>query len=389
MLKKLQYYSNKIEELEQKYGLSFYPQEFELINKPDMLAYMAYEGFINHYPHWSFGKMYDKLKYLGESFEIVINNNPCVAYLLASNSLLTQIMTIAHVFAHNDFFKNNARFANSTSDALTMFSSHNNRIRSLIKLHGYKAVEHILDIAHSLKFYSHENSILDFIIKNSYIPDWHKTILEIVMLQSRYLQPQLETKIINEGWATFWHYKILHDLNLPSDLHFEFLILHNKIIAPTSENSINPYLLGFNIWSDIFQNCNINKMLSIRSQCDDNLFIKNYLTPELIKKINLFITHDKNNHLQNYADYTKVQIILLNNIALNNVPKIHIIEYNNHSFILSHLYDGRDLDLFYTTQTLKYIQTLLHRSVILFTNFSGVNRKIICDIETKIHIENC
>src|SRR5512134_3984890 len=112
----LEYWNDRIGELVGSFGLQTYPQEFEICDHEDMLSYMVYSGMPSHYPHWSYGKAYEKLKTLydygvsGLPYEMVINSNPALAYLMRDNSLLLQILTIAHVYGHNDFFKNNFTF---------------------------------------------------------------------------------------------------------------------------------------------------------------------------------------------------------------------------------------------------------------------------------------
>lgn len=383
-------YSNQIEALEQQYGLSFYPQEFEFVNKSDMIGYMTYAGFINHYPHWSFGKLFDRLKSTKTSFEVVINNNPCIAYLLKTNSQLTQILIIAHVFAHNDFFKNNVFFTENQGpkDAITMFKYHSQRIREYIKEFGEAAVEDILTAAHSIKSYCAQGSLLDFIAQNT--TGWQSDIIQIVAQQNRYFQPQIETKIINEGWASFWHYKILNELNLPADKYFEFISLHNTVISPT-KGTLNPYYIGFKIWTDIYKKNDIAKMLAVREFNNDSSFIRNYLTEKLCAEMNLFSYTNKDavsTVKTSSNEFTKIQTTLINHIGKNSVPEMEIVEYNNNMFTILHIFDGRELDLLYTTETLKHIQSLLKREITLITDFSGITRKIICDNQNKIYVQN-
>ncbi len=111
-------WNEKIEKKVKEYGLDFYPQEFEVIGFNEMIGYEAYVGMPSRYPHWSFGKSYEKNKTLyslnltGLPYEMVINSDPCLAYLMKDNTLLLQILTMAHVYGHNDFFKNNIFFKN-------------------------------------------------------------------------------------------------------------------------------------------------------------------------------------------------------------------------------------------------------------------------------------
>ena len=128
-LRELEEWNKKIENKALELGLDFYPQEFEIIGFNEMIGYEAYLGIPSRYPHWSFGKAYEKNKTLyslnltGLPYEMVINSNPCLAYLMKENTLLLQILTMAHVYGHNDFFKNNRLFKEGTraSHSLEMF----------------------------------------------------------------------------------------------------------------------------------------------------------------------------------------------------------------------------------------------------------------------------
>ena len=140
-LKELMDYNTQIEEIAQRIGLDYYEQEFEVISFEDMICYEAYVGMPSHYPHWSYGKNYERIKTLyqynltGLPYEMVINSDPCIAYLMKDNSLVLQILTMAHVYGHNDFFKNNRLFKEYTRANLTidMFKNHANRIREYIQ----------------------------------------------------------------------------------------------------------------------------------------------------------------------------------------------------------------------------------------------------------------
>ena len=160
-LKDLRIWNDKIEEIVYESGLNPYTQEFEICSYDDMLAYEAYLGMPSRYPHWSFGKAYERLKTYyrynisGLPYEMVINSNPCLAYLMKDNTFLLQILTMAHVYGHNDFFRNNRLFRLGTRAEYTieMFKSHARRVRDYISdpSIGYARVEHILDAAHALR----------------------------------------------------------------------------------------------------------------------------------------------------------------------------------------------------------------------------------------------
>lgn len=283
-------WNEKIEKKVREYGLECYPQEFEIIGFNEMIGYEAYVGMPSRYPHWSFGKSYEKSKTLyslnltGLPYEMVINSDPCLAYLMKDNTLLLQILTMAHVYGHNDFFRNNRLFKEGTNAKYTleMFNLDAKIIRNYIDdpSIGYSEVERILDAGHAIRYQSkrtvgvkeltnneikenilkdYENKkenrdILDpyeeislpdldkiplepvddlmgFIINYGQLQEWQKTILRIVKRETEYFIPQIETKIMNEGWASYTHYNILKQLELPQELHLEFLKRHNDVIA--------------------------------------------------------------------------------------------------------------------------------------------------------------
>src|SRR5512142_2449905 len=153
----LEEWDARIREKVAEFGLDCYAKEFELCDHNQMLGYMAYSGMPSHYPHWSYGKAYEKLKTLydygvsGLPYEMVINSDPAVAYLMRDNSLLLQILTIAHVYAHNDFFRNNFTFRSTRAEfTLTTFKAHAARVRRYVDMPsiGVDKVEAVLDAAH-------------------------------------------------------------------------------------------------------------------------------------------------------------------------------------------------------------------------------------------------
>ena len=408
-------WNNKIEIKAKEFGLDYYPQEFEIVSFEDMLSYEAYLGMPAHYPHWSFGKSYEKLKTLytynltGLPYEMVINSDPCLAYLMKDNSLLIQILTMSHVYAHNDFFKNNRLFKKYTRANLSieMFKNHATRIRRYIQdpSIGYEAVERILDAAHAIKSQcgafdydedmAKENLLL-FIMENGDLEEWQKDIMMIVAEQSRYFTPQIETKIMNEGWASWWHHQILQSLDLPPDLQIEFLKTHNSVIAPT-QGRLNPYYIGFKIWELLSEKYKYNQeeLFRIREVERDASFIRNYLTFDLCRELNLFEFKEEERYyivseVSNEEGWKEIRNQLALIVGYGGIPSIVVqeIQRSDHTLILNHVYDERELHLTYTAETLKHIQTLWGGRVILKTMLNDIPRKIICNEHKKISVEN-
>lgn len=423
-LRDLEHYNEKIEEIAQKIGLDYYPQEFEIISFEDMLCYEAYVGMPAHYPHWSYGKNYERLKttykynLTGLPYEMVINSNPCIAYLMKDNTLLLQILTIAHVYGHNDFFKNNRLFKEYTNASLTLekFKNHAARIRNYISdpSIGYAEVEKILDAAHSIKYhcgafckinydyntheqidYPYEN-ILDFLIRYGRLEEWQKDVISIVMEESRYFLPQIETKVMNEGWATFWHYQILSALKLEEGMQVEFYKVHHNVICQRP-GTLNPYYLGFNIWNDLYNKYDrsFKKLADIRANQRDASFIRSYLTYELADESHLCEFEEEERYyivseVASDTGWKKIRNTLAETMGIGSIPTIQVkdVLQGEKTLVLTHICDERELNLSYATETLKYIQTLWGGKVILNTTLSQISRQIICNENKKVSIEN-
>ncbi|WP_330404351.1 SpoVR family protein [Vallitalea okinawensis] len=449
-IQQLEEWDNQINKIVKSSGLDCYPQEYEVCSYEDMICYEAYVGMPSHYPHWSYGKKYERKRTLyeynleGLPYEMVINSNPCIAYLMRDNTLLLQILTMAHVYGHNDFFKNNRLFAEGTRAEYTleMFKNHANRIRDYIKdpAIGYEKVERILDAGHALKYHTtrvvgekylthdelkkmiiekyHRDSnstnsfdekkdveipdlnkipleptedIMNFLIENSHLEEWEKDILEIVMTETKYFIPQIETKIMNEGWASFWHYRIINQLELHQSLHLEFLNRHNQVIRPFL-GSINPYFIGFKLFEAIEKEYGTQKLFEVRKMERDDSFIRKYLTEELCKEMNLFqyAKNQKDYIIEEISDrdgWKKIRDSLANSVGMGDIPCIKVEEVlkGDGTLVLTHEYDGRELRMTYAHQTLKYLSTLWGNKVILNTILNGNVKSITCNKDKIIY----
>src|SRR5436190_7039922 len=134
----------------ESYGLECYPVIFEMVDYDQLNAVAAYGGFPTRYPHWRFGMEYERLckgySYgLQKIYELVINNNPCYAYLMKSNELTDQKLVMAHVYGHCDFFKNNYWFSQTSRKMMDEMANHGNRIRGYMDRFGVEEVETFID----------------------------------------------------------------------------------------------------------------------------------------------------------------------------------------------------------------------------------------------------
>jgi stage V sporulation protein R len=449
-IKDLERWDARIREKAAEFGLDCYPQEFEVCDHVQMLGYMAYSGMPSHYPHWSYGKAYEKLKTLydhgvsGLPYEMVINSSPALGYLMRDNSLALQILTIAHVYGHNDFFKNNFTFRHTRAEfTLSTFKAHAHRVRAYVEdpSIGIEKIEQILDAAHALSLQcrrnlavkkldlradrerlldaarpredpfwalhrrgeyeepdlkkippSPEDDLLLFIRDyNPFLSEWEKDLLTIVHEGAQYFIPQIETKIMNEGWASYWHREILNALELPQELHLEFLVRHNQVVRPI-EGGVNPYHLGLKLWEDIRRRYDdpspeearefrrptgqgLTQLFEVRAADRDVSFLRRFLTEEMMREMDLFEYQPKGNDLvisevSDREGWKKVRETLIKNVGMGSVPviKIHDSGYgDNRTLYLVHDHDGRDLHLEYAEKTLAYLYRLWGREVALET----------------------
>src|SRR5262244_4285957 len=433
----LQEWNLRITDLVQKFGLDPYPQEFEICDHEQMLSYMVYSGMPSHYSHWSYGKAYEKLKTLydyaltGLPYEMVINSNPAIAYLMRDNTLALQVLTMAHVYGHNDFFKNNFTFRTIRAEfTIETFKAHANRVRQYIEdpSIGLEKVERILDAAHALSLqcrrnltirkqseaeqkeakledskpatdpfqsvhrrkewvspdlakvplYPEEDILLFIRDHNPHLAEWEKDLLTIVHEQAQYFIPQIETKIMNEGWASFWHKRILDSLDLPQALHLEFLVRHNQVVRPIP-GQLNPYHLGLRMWEDI-ERCGDdpapderervpagktgrNLLFETREVDRDVSFIRRWLGERLMRDLDLIRIEPRGDDLvisdvSDEEGWRTVKELLLKSVGMGSVPVIRIEEADHggtRTLLLSHVHDGRDLQLENAERTLAYI----------------------------------
>ncbi|MBI2035303.1 MAG: SpoVR family protein, partial [Candidatus Liptonbacteria bacterium] len=246
--------------------------------------------------------------------------------------------------------------------------------------------------------------IADF---NPFLKDWERILLRIVHEEAQYFIPQIETKIMNEGWASFWHREILNSLNLPQDLHLEFLVRHNQVARPI-HGGLNPYHLGLKTWDDIRHRydeakigkiCDdhsedydrngapgdlgklsgLEKVFEVRLVERDSSFIRRFLTEHLIRELDLFEykPKDKDLVISNVADsggWKEVKETLMNNVGMKSVPVIKVTECDmaaNRSLRILHDHDGRDLHLEYAEKTMGYLYGLWGAPVSIETELGG------------------
>jgi len=374
-------------------GLDIYPVQIEVITSEQMLDAYASVGLPLMYRHWSFGKRfaYNEAMYRkglqGLAYEIVINSNPCLCYIMEENSMTMQTLVIAHAaYGHNHFFKNNYLFQQWTdaSGILDYLAFARDYVMKCEEKYGIPRVERVLDAAHALMDQSvnryarrkvnfadeqqretdrHEHAertyndlwrtvptpeaikrldtdaaqklhneaarrmglpeenILYFLEKHApSLEAWERELCRIVRNIAQYYYPQKQTKMINEGCATFTHYEImqrLHEQGLLNDgTMLEFLHSHTSVVFQPEYDDprysgINPYALGYAMMADIKRICldptdedrewfpdfagNGDPYGTLRTawaNYRDESFILQYMSPALMRQFRLFRVHD-------------------------------------------------------------------------------------------------
>lgn len=387
----IEIYEKEIGRIAKEFGLDTYPIQIEIISSEQMMDAYCSSGMPLGYNHWSFGKHFLQIEkhyrkgLMGLAYEIVINSNPSIAYLLEENSMVMQAIVIAHAcYGHNSFFKNNYLFkawtnADSIVDYLLFAKKF---IADCEEQYGVEAVEQVLDACHALMNYGidrykhpaklslreesirlktrqeylqlqvndlwrtipkkqksldesqlekfpkePQENILYFIEKNAPLLEaWQREIVRIVRKIAQYFYPQNQTKLMNEGWACFWHYTLinaLYDQGLVTDeFMMEFFQIHTNVVSQQPfdspvYNGINPYYLGFHIYADIKRMCEqpteedrkyfpdvagkdwLKTLDFAMRNFKDESFIMQYLSPKLIRDLKLFtiLDDEKADHL--------------------------------------------------------------------------------------------
>jgi stage V sporulation protein R len=420
----LEKWDEKICQIAQEKNLDWYPITYETCDYYEMIGNMSYHGMPTHYGHWSYGKSFEiqqqqyKHGMMGLPYELIINSDPCISYLMKENPLYLQILIMAHCVGHSDFFKNNRTFMHTRADTVVpRMRNAKKRIRSYIEdpSIGIERVEKIIDACHALSYqvprrvcdikdisgdrekylkniknetgldwtniskipHEPEDDILGFIsLYNKNLEDWEIDIIEIIRDEAYYFMPQIRTKVMNEGWASFWHYNILHDLELESSFHIPFLKSHNQVVRPHI-GGLNPYHIGFHMFNKIKERFGMEECFLAREIHNDESFLRQYLTAADCEELNLF-TYSKNDGTMSIDDisdeqgWQEVKKEVINSVAGNSIPKIYIEAVDEGDIlVLHHEHDGRDLQLQYAEHVLSHVKYLWGNEVKLITMLSG------------------
>ncbi|AXY07860.1 stage V sporulation protein R [Bacillus thuringiensis] len=441
--KALQYAIAEITEIATGFGLDFYPMRYEICPAEIIYTFGAY-GMPTRFSHWSFGKQFFRMKLqydlgLSKIYELVINSDPCYAFLLDTNSLIQNKLIVAHVLAHCDFFKNNIRFSNTKRDMVESMSATAERVKAYEHKYGKEEVETFLDAVLAIQEHidpslmrpklawsiddleeeevekkkasqyddlwnlddrnkkrerpnvrkkkkippQPEKDLLLFIEEYSReLEDWQRDILTMMREEMLYFWPQLETKIMNEGWASFWHQRILREMDLTSDEAIEFAKLNAGVVQPSKTN-INPYYLGIKMFEDIEERYNNpteemkrrgvkpgsgrDKIFEVREIEWDVSFLRNYLNKDLVMREDMYLFQRQGKEYKVIdKEWEHVRDQLVNMRTNGGFPYLVVEDgdyLKNGELYIKHSYEGIELDLKYLEKVLPYLHQLWGRTV--------------------------
>jgi stage V sporulation protein R len=458
----------EIESYAHGYGLDFFDVIFEVLDWEEINEVAAYGGYPMRYPYWRFGMEYYALSKgysygLQKIYEMVINNDPCYAYLLAANPVVDQKLVMAHVYGHCDFFKNNYSFAHTNRKMVDEMANHATRVRRYMETYGEDDVESFLDICHSIdnlidynapyikrrrredaqyedpehpsrrsqprrlaakeymddyinpegvleaeaerlqeeqKQEEHfpakpEKDVLAFLLEHAPIPNWQRTVLGIVREEAYYFAPQGRTKIMNEGWASYWHSTIMTQKALHDSELIDYADHHSGTVA-TQPGRLNPYKLGIELFRDIEERWNKGrygleweacddyetrkdwdtgagegreKIFQVRGFYNDVTFIDEFLTPDFCHKHKLFVYdyNETNNQYQiSTRSFDEIKKALLFQLTNFGQPFVFVRDgnfLNRGELVLWHRYEGVPIRLDYAQEVLENLFKIWKRPV--------------------------
>jgi len=478
---------HEIEAYAKGYGLDFFETIFEMIDYKQINEIAALGGFPTRYPHWRFGMEYDRLAKsyqfgLHKIYEMVINNDPCYAYLMRANNMVDHKLVMAHVFAHCDFFKNNMYFMNTNRKMMDDMANHSTRIRNYMDKYGITPVEDFIDVCLSIEnlidYYAAratdaykqkkdeaeelhpqvhkleskkgymdkfinpeefikqqkekmakqkvqskkfppiaEKDVLLFLQEYAPLENWECDVLSIIREESYYFSPQGQTKIMNEGWASYWHSRIMTEKALKDSEVVDFADHHSGTVF-MRPGSLNPYKLGLELFRDIEERWNKGqfgkewdecddyrlkdnwdkklrlgrqKIFEVRKLYNDVTFIDTFLTMDFAEKFKLF-TFEANNRTGQWEiasrEFKKIKDKLLFSLTNFGQPFIYVEDANfkNRSeLLLVHRHEGFDLKVSESKKVLENVFKIWKRTVNVSTIVQG--QKTLLTYDGKEHVE--
>ncbi|MGH8148698.1 MAG: SpoVR family protein [Steroidobacteraceae bacterium] len=435
-----QSYVERLERLAVKSGLAFDPVEFEAVPDSFMMEISVY-GLPVRMPHWSFGVRYIYQliqRHMGHSriFEVVFPGNPRHAYLAQSNGVAENILVTAHVLGHADFSRNNLLFRRCQADVsehiVEHAANHARQIQQAIEAYGMQRVEAVLDAALALEQHIDvdlrlrrerypeylpedkllvddafqrrfsaldpaaaasafgtrkrapvpphpERDLLWFIA--TYAPEmesWERDIFLAVREESFYFYPVFATQIMNEGWASYWHARLLREADfVPQQAYLDAIKCHSDVVRPIAAGqqvalAVNPYHLGFSMWEKIIEKEGLEAAREIMQQDDDFSFVRNHLSRELADELGLFRFNARDDGQIKVlgSELHALKDTLLQSKYNFGAPSVAVTGLRTDGsleLLHDHATDGRGLDAERARKVLDYVHEVWRRPVTLTT----------------------
>ncbi|MEY2746084.1 MAG: hypothetical protein RL112_1126 [Planctomycetota bacterium] len=408
---RLELHRARIERMARERGLSFCETRFVMLDASEVNAVAAYGGFPVRYPSWRFGMEWERLEKgrqwgLSKIYELVVNNDPAWAYLVRSNSEMEQKLVMAHVYGHVDFFTNNLWFEATDRSMVDTMAAHAADVRRLIDERGHDEVESFLDACLSLdnlvdpwgplrerlkgsrrapgpaadleavlrRGRGEERraptcDVLGFLCDHAPLADWQRALLRIVRAESAYFLPQRLTKVMNEGWASYWHAKILVEGGLSHAEIVDFADCHSGATA-AAPGRLNPYKLGIELFR-VVEERGLD-LFRLRRAHHDVTLIDELVDEDFAARVELFAPSPGPDGKQRSWREKKEELLR----ALSNgaSPRIELVE-DDHlrrgELLLAHHHDGRDLEAASARAVLENLARLWGRPVHLDTVARG------------------
>ncbi|MED5371187.1 MAG: SpoVR family protein [Myxococcota bacterium] len=456
-----------IEKIARGYGLDFFETIFEMCDFDEINMLASYGGFPTRYPHWRWGMEYLEMQKgyeygLHKIYEMVINTDPSYAYLLDNNMMVDQKLVMAHVFGHVDFFKNNLWFAPTNRKMLDQMANHAVRVRRIINEVGQDQVEAWIDIClsldnlidpHSLHMpaeaapapqqdidhrlpasdymdpyinpphvleaererhraqkeqaqgfpASPQKDVLLFLLQHARMQPWQRDILQIVRDEALYFVPQGQTKIMNEGWASYWHTTMMTQDILTAAELIDYADHHSGTVA-TRPGQLNPYKLGLELFRHIEERWNKGrfgrdwmdttdprhraswdtgamlgrqKIFEVRHTHNDITFIDEFLDEEFVREHGLFVwqkdprTGKVEVQTEEFKQVKQQLLFMLSNRGQPRLAVTNANHANRGELVLRHDYEGLDIKLEWAELTLGNLARVWGRPVHLETALEG------------------
>ncbi|MBX5466320.1 MAG: SpoVR family protein [Firmicutes bacterium] len=388
----------QVGEVAERLGLPLWPVHFELVPSTDLPRLAAYGGLPVRYAHWSFGKQWGRLKTAydyrqSQIYEMVINHHPAYAYLDASLSRARTLVVVAHVLAHVHVFRQHRLFRDVPKDAVAIMARHRRQFEAWRRTYGLGAVESLIDAAHPwMEFVGRPGTscgedpqdVLGFVVRyGSCLADWERELLAALWREGRYFWPQVLTKVVNEGYATFWHRRIVREVALKGPEAWEVAKMQSELLA-VHPPELNPYRLGVYLLDEAWASSGAAAVEDAATFLDDCGLVRTWLTPRTAARIGLGVVSLRDGApAAPTLPFEDLKARLVRDLDHGGIPRLEVDREATRpggTLVLRHCHDGRDLDFEPLPRVLEGMARHLWRGpVVLHTRRHDTPHRLTCE----------